>query len=41
MGALAAMGQADALARYQGQVAQQGAGMGLVGTLGAGYLRRP
>jgi hypothetical protein len=40
MGALAAMGQADALARYQGQVAQQGSALGLVGTLGAGALRR-
>ena len=41
MGALAAMGQSDALARYQGQVAQQGAGLGFFGTLGAGALRRP
>jgi hypothetical protein len=41
LGALAGMGQADALARYQGQVAQQGAGLGFLGTLGAGALRRP
>lgn len=41
LGALASAGQADQLARFQGQVAQQGAAMGLVGTLGAGYLRRP
>ena len=41
LGALATMGQADALARYQGQIAQQGAGLDLLGTLGAGALRRP
>ena len=40
MGALAAMGQADALARYQGQVAQQGAGLNLAGTIGSAFLRK-
>ena len=41
LGALASAGQADQLARFQGQVAQQGAGLGFLGTLGAGLLRRP
>ena len=41
LGALATAGQADQLARFQGQVAQQGAGLGFLGTLGAGLLRRP
>jgi hypothetical protein len=40
LGALATAGQADALARYQGQVAQQGAGMGLAGTIGSALIRR-
>jgi hypothetical protein len=40
LGALATVGQSDALARYRGQVAQQGSGMDLLGTLGAGLLRR-
>jgi hypothetical protein len=40
LGALATAGQADALARYQGQVAQQGAGLGLAGTIGSALIRR-
>ena len=41
LGALASAGQADQLARFQGQVAQQGAGLGLAGSLGSAFLRRP
>ena len=41
LGALASMGQSDALARYQGQVAQQGAGLNLAGTIGSALIRRP
>jgi hypothetical protein len=41
LGALGALGQADALARYTGAVDQQGAALGLLGTLGAGILGRP
>jgi hypothetical protein len=41
LGALATAGQADALARYQGQVAQQGGALGLAGTIGSALLRRP
>ena len=40
LGALAAMGQSDALARYQGQVAQQGAGLNLAGNIGSALIRR-
>lgn len=41
LGALASLGQADQLARYTGQVAQQGAGTAFLGTVGAGLARRP
>jgi hypothetical protein len=41
LGALASAGQADQLARFQGEVSQQGGSLGLLGTLGAGLLRRP
>ena len=41
LGALASAGQADQLARFQGQVARQGAGLGLAGSLGSAFLRRP
>jgi hypothetical protein len=41
LGALASAGQADQLARFQGQVAQQGAGLGLAGSLGSAFIRRP
>jgi hypothetical protein len=40
LGALATAGQADQLARFQGQVARQGAGLGLVGSLGSALIRR-
>jgi len=39
LGALATAGQADALARYTGQLSQQGAGLELAGTLGSAWLR--
>ena len=40
LGALASAGQADQLARFQGQVARQGAGLGLAGSLGSAFIRR-
>jgi hypothetical protein len=39
LGALASAGQADQLARFQGQVARQGAGLGLAGSLGSAFIR--
>ena len=40
LGALASAGQADQLARFQGQVARQGAGLGLAGTIGSALIRK-